>query len=84
MINQLKYIAMYETLPVKAIRWYGLIQNIRPYRDTGKYIVSCSEIKKIGPIKLMADEGKKGFVPYGQRYSNFKLLKKAKTMKDIY
>ncbi len=84
MINQLKYIAMYETLPVKAVRWYGLIQNIRPYKDTGKYIVSCSEIKKIGPIKLTPDEGKNGLAPQSPRYSNFKLLQGAKTMKDIY
>ncbi len=45
MISQLKWIAMYESKPVSAIRWIGKIQEngVKPYKNTGKCgNASCS------------------------------------------
>jgi hypothetical protein len=79
-ISKLKYISMYEVAPVSAIRWAGKIQSIKPYEDTGKYKIYCSEIFKVGPIKL--DLQKK--VPQAPRYTKFDLVLKAKKLSDIF
>jgi len=79
-ISKLKYIAMYEVAPVSAIRWAGKIQSIKPYEDTGKYKIYCSEIFKVGPIKL--DLQKKA--PQSPRYTKFDLVLKAKKLSDIF
>ncbi len=78
-IPRLKYLAMYEVAPVKAIRWVGKIESIQPYEDTGKYKIYLSEINKIEPIKL----GNPKYAPYGPRYTTFELLQKAKDLGDL-
>lgn len=78
-IPRLKYLAMYEVAPVKAIRWVGKIESIQPYEDTGKYKIFLSEIKKIEPIKL----GNPKYAPYGPRYTTYELLEKAKDLGDL-
>lgn len=78
-IPRLKYLAMYEVAPVKAIRWVGKIESIQPYEDTGKYKIYLSEIKKIEPIKL----GDPKYTPYGPRYTTYELLQKAKDLGDL-
>lgn len=79
-INKLKYIAMYEVAPVSAIRWYGVISSIKPYEDTGRYKIYCSEIFKIGPIKL--DNPK--YTPQASRYTKFDLIRNANKISDIF
>lgn len=79
-IPRLKYLAMYEVGPVSAIKWVGKIQAIKPYEDTGKYKIHLSEIFKIGPIKM----GEGRLAPQSPRYTKFELLKKAKTLADIF
>lgn len=79
-IENLKYLAMYEVAPVSAIRWAGNIQSIKPFEDTGKYKIYCSKIFKIGPIKL--DNQK--YVPIRSRYTNFNLIQKAKNISEIF
>ena len=84
-ISQIKYIAMYETAPVSAIRWIGFVQDIRPYKDTGKYEVVLSERKKLDkPLKLSKDEGKKGIAPRGPRYTKMEFIQKARKLSDIF
>lgn len=78
-IPKLKYLAMYEVSPVKAIRWVGKIESIQPYEDTGKYKIILSEISKIDPIKL----GNPKYAPYGPRYTTYELLQKAKDLGDL-
>ena len=83
MIPQIKYIAMYRVSPVSAITHYGKISSIKPYRDSGKYIVTLDgKPKKVGPIKLTLKE--KGRAPQAPRYTTVKLLRKAKTLRDIF
>ena len=84
-VSQIKYIAMYETAPVSAIRWIGLVQNIRPYKDTGKYEVVLSEKRKLDKsLKLSEEEGKKGIAPQGPRYTKMEFIQKAKKLSDIF
>jgi len=79
-INQLKYLAMYEVAPISAIRWAGKIQSIKPYEDTPKYKLYCSDIFKVGPIEMDSQK----FVPQAIRYTKFDLINKAKKLSDIF
>ena len=83
-IPQLKYIAMYETKPVSAIRWVAKIKQngIQPYKNTGKYIVYVEKKLKIGPIEL--GSSKKGIAPQAPRYTNFGKLKNAKKVIELW
>lgn len=78
-IPRLKYLAMYEVAPIKAIRWVGKIESIQPFEDTGKYKIFLSEINEIEPIKL----GNSKYAPYGPRYTTYELLQKAKDLGDL-
>jgi hypothetical protein len=50
-LPRLKYIALYVTSPTSQITHYGRIQAIKPWRDSGKYIVLLKDkAKRIGPI----------------------------------
>jgi hypothetical protein len=85
LIPQLKWIAMYETRPVKAVRWIGKIQEggIKPYKNTGKYIIYVAKKSKLDrPISL--DSNKKGVAPQSPRYTNYADLKKAKHLRDLW
>jgi len=51
-IPRLKYIAIYVTSPINQISHYGRIKAIKPWRDSGKYIVWLrGKAKRIGPIE---------------------------------
>ena len=78
-IPRLKYLAMYEVAPIKAIRWVGKIESIQPFEDTGKYKIFLSEINEIEPIKL----GNPKYAPYGPRYTTYELYRKQKIW-EIY
>jgi hypothetical protein len=84
LIPQLKWIAMYETQSVSAIRWIGKIQEngIKPYKNTGKYIIAVEEKSKIDPIKL--DSNKKGIAPQSPRYTTYEKVKSAKHNSDLW
>jgi hypothetical protein len=84
LIPQLKWIAMYESLPVSATRWIGKIQEngIKPYKNTGKYIIAVEEKTKMNPIKL--DSDKKGVAPQSPRYTTYEKLKNAKSLSDLW
>jgi hypothetical protein len=50
-IPRLRYIALYVTAPVSQITHYGRIRSIKPWRDSGKYIVLLKgNARRIGPI----------------------------------
>jgi hypothetical protein len=79
-IPKLRYIAIYQVSPVSAIQWVGKISSIKPYQNTGKYIVYTSEIFKVGPIKMDSQK----FVPQGSRYTQFSLIENATKLSDIF
>lgn len=84
-IPQIKYIAMYEVSPISAIRWIGLVSNIKPYKDTSKYEVIISEKRKLSKkLKLTPLEGKKGVAPQAPRYTRMEFIKRAKKLSDTF
>lgn len=84
LIPQLRYIAMYEVSPVRAVQWMGKIKQngIQPYKNTGRYIVYLEGRKKIGPIKL--DQGRVGVAPQAPRYTTYKKLSNAKKISNLW
>ncbi|HJH25478.1 MAG TPA: hypothetical protein C5S37_01620, partial [Methanophagales archaeon] len=47
-IPHIKYIAIYQVAPLSKITYYGKVSRIKPYEDTGKYILYLND----DPIKL--------------------------------
>ena len=75
MIPKLKYLAMYEKNPVKAIRYIGKIKKngIKLYRNTGKYEIVLEE-KAIKIPKIKLPKGNPGLAPQAPRYTMKKLI----------
>lgn len=85
MIPQIKYLAMYETKPFSGIRWIGYVQDIKPYEDSDKFEIILSEKEQLkNPLKLTADEKKRGIAPRNTRYTKMELIKKAKKFSDLF
>lgn len=82
MIDRIKYIAGYQTSPVSAVTYYAEVGKIEKYKNTSKYLVTFkNRARKIGPIK---HPGGSGIAPQAPRYTTFKKLKKAKTLKELF
>ncbi len=84
-IDSLKYIAVYQKNPIKAITYYAEIDKIEPYEDTGKYIIYFKNkaIKLKHPISLKNPNK----APQGRVYTNInKIIKASKntTLDDIF
>ena len=83
MLDRIKYIAGYQTAPVSAVTYYAEVERIEKYKDTDKYIVYFKDkAMKINPIHL--PKGKKGTAPQAPRYTTFKKLSQAKTLKELW
>jgi hypothetical protein len=80
--EQLKYLAIYEKLPVAAVRHYAEIDRIEPYKDSGKFIVYLKNKKKIRQIEL--DRGKKGVAPQAPRFTTLNKLLKSKKISELW
>lgn len=81
MINQIKYIAAYQTAPVSAITHYAEVDSIEPYGDGEKYKLNFKgSAKTIGPIK----QTNKLVSIQSPRYTNINKLFKAKNMTEVF
>lgn len=87
MLDKLKYIAVYQKAPIKAITYYAEIANIDLYEDTGKYIIyfngSPKKLKR--DIPLNPDNTNKA--PQGRVYTNINRILNANsktTLDDIF
>jgi hypothetical protein len=80
--EQLRYLAIYEKLPVAAVRHYAEIDRIEPYKDTGKFILYLKNKQTLPQIKL--DRGKKGVAPQSPRFTTHEKLLKAKKVSDLW
>lgn len=68
MKNRIKYIAGYQVAPISAVTHIAEIIEIKPYKDTGKYIVlfkGCAE--KIDEVKLKNGKNSLQGCIYAQR-----------------
>ncbi len=81
-LNEIKYIAAYQTAPISAITYYAEVESIEDYGDGGKYKLNFKgPARPIGPIKY--GNAKSGSLQ-GPRYTDLKTLLQAKTVKDIF
>ena len=84
MLDRLKYIAVYQTVPVSAITHYAEIASIEKYEDTNKYIVNFKEkAKQIKPIKFDAANMSGGSMQ-GPRYTSVDKLLSAKKLSEVF
>lgn len=80
-LNDIKYIAAYQTAPFSAITHYAEVESIQAYGDGGKYQLNFKKpAKEIGPIEL----DKKGLAPQSPRYTSIEKLLSAKKLSDIF
>ena len=80
MLDKIKYIAAYQTLPVSAITPYAPVDRIEPYGESGKYKLIFSEkAEPLGPIPY--GDAPAGAMQ-GPRYTTFSRLKSAKKLTD--
>ena len=81
-LNQIKYIAAYQTAPISAITYYAEVDSIESYGDGGKYKLNFKgKARKIPAIKL--GNAKPGSLQ-GPRYTNLDKMLKVKTIKDLF
>jgi hypothetical protein len=82
MLSRIKYIAAYQSDPVRAITHYAPVKQIEPYGDEGKYRVVFTEpAKPIGPIPFA--DATTGSMQ-GPRYTSYKKLISAKKVSDLF
>ena len=80
MKDRLKYIAAYQVAPVSAVTHIAEIEEIRPYQDSGKYIVKFKgPAKSIGPI----GPGNLNYTFQAPTYVQRERLMSAKTLEDV-
>jgi len=80
--ESLKYVAIYETSPVAAIRNIAEIDKIVPYGDTKRFILHLKNKRHVTPIQL--DRNKRNTAPQGPRYTSYKKIIKAKNLSDLW
>ena len=81
-LEQIKYIAAYQTAPVSAITYIAEVASIEPYGDGKKYKLNfAAPAKPIGELKL-GNAHKSSM--QGPRYTNHLDLDKAEDMGDLF
>jgi hypothetical protein len=79
-LEEIRYIAVYQTAPVAAITHYAEVSRIEPYGAERKYrVVFSGKAKPIGPIAFA--RGPKSRV--GLFYTTFDKLKSADSLEDL-
>lgn len=82
MLPRIKYIAAYQSTPVRAVTHYAPVKQIEPYGDEGKYrLVFTEPPKAIGPIPFA---GATTGSMQGPRYTSYKKLMAAKKVADLF
>ena len=82
MLDNIKYIASYQSAPISAITYYAEVKSIEPYGEEGKYkLIFTDKAKKLdNEIKLDLSQG----AMQGPRYTDIDKLLKASKMSELF
>jgi len=83
MLDKIKYIAVYQKAPVKAITHYAPIDHIEPYGESGKYKLVFSEKAKEMPQGKIPLADATPVAMMGPKYTTFAKLMAAKKLTDL-
>jgi hypothetical protein len=82
--KKLKYIAVYQKTPVKAITYYAEIDEIKPYNQTDKYLLKFKgKAKKLDKELTLGPGDNSGFMQ-AHRYTTLKKLLSVNFATDIW
>lgn len=80
-IDQLQWIAIYRSTPVRAITHLARIKAVYRFEDSGRYRIDFDEPQELDtPVPSEAGAPS---VMQGQRYTSLVTLKNAKTLADL-
>lgn len=82
MLDNIKYIASYQSAPISAITYYAEVKSIEPYGEEGKYkLIFTDKAKKLEKdIKFDLPQG----AMQGPRYTDISKLLKASKMSELF
>lgn len=82
MLDNIKYIASYQSAPISAITYYAEVKSIEPYGEEGKYkLIFVDRAKKLEKdIKFDLAQG----AMQGPRYTDINKLLKASKMSELF
>ncbi len=81
-LQQIRYLAAYQTKPISAVTHYAPIKTIEPYGEEGKYqLIFSGPAVPIGPIPL--DDAPPSLMQ-SSRYTTLGKLKQAKKLMDLF
>jgi len=83
MKDKIKYLAMYESAPISAIKYIGEVKKIKPYKNTVySEIVLSGPPKKIKPITI--SKKNPHLAPQSHKYTIKSWIDQAETLDDIF
>ncbi len=82
MLDNIKYIASYQSAPISAITYYAEVKRIEPYGEEGKYkLIFTDKAKKLEKeVKFDLSQG----AMQGPRYTDIDKLLKASKMSELF
>ena len=81
MKDKIKYIAAYQSAPVSAVTYIAEVKSIRPYQDTGKYLVEFKGPAEKLNREIRAKDSK--YAPQGPIYAQRERLDSAVYLEDL-
>jgi hypothetical protein len=83
MLEKIKYIAAYQTAPIKAVTHYARVDHIEPYGDDGKYRLIFAEQAKPLPHSIPFADAPQASMR-SPRYTRLDALLSAKQVTDLF
>ena len=82
MIPKIKYLAIYRVDPISAVTHLAKVDDIKLWKDTSKYILQLSDIKAIGPLKLVPKSEVRAL--QSPRYTSLQKLTNARNLDEAF